>query len=82
MQGKTELPGTRTKIELLTLQRQGCNTGRKEKGKMVGTWEVILRKAEKVVDLGEKGKGRHPRLQGQSTEEAADMGRQTLGAHH
>ena len=39
MQGKTELPGTRTKIELLTLQRQGCNT--KKKGKMVGTWEVI-----------------------------------------
>ena len=49
---------------------------------MVGTWEVILRKAEKVVDLGEKGKGRHPRVQGQSTEEAADMGRQALGAHH
>ena len=80
MQGKTELPGTRTKIELLTLQRQGYNT--KKKGKMVGTWEVILRKAGKVVDLGEKGKGRHPRVQGQSTEEAADMGRQTLGAHH
>ena len=80
MQGKTELPVTRTKIELLTLQRQGCNT--KKKGKMVGTWEVILRKAEKVVDLGEKGRGRHPRLQGQSTEEAADMGRQALGAHH
>ena len=75
MQGKMEQHW----IELATLRREGCNSGRKK----IGLWEQVVGATEREEVLGgEKGKGCHPRVQGQSREEAADMGCQSQEAHH
>ena len=92
MQGKIEqpwieLPGLQTKIELLTLRREGCNSGRKKIGWEMGMWEeqsVGAAEREDVQCREEKrGKGCHRRVQGRSIEQAAtDMGCQSQDAHH
>ena len=69
------------KMELATLWREGCKSGRKKIE--MGMWEQIVGAAEREEVLwGEKGEGCHPRVQGQSIEEAADMGCQSQAAHH
>ena len=82
-----ELPGLQTKIELLTLRREGCNSGRKKIGWEMGMWEeqiVGAGEREDVQCRGEKkGKGTHRRVQGRSIEQAAtDMGCQRQDARH
>ena len=68
MQGKTEqhwieLPGLPLKIELLTWWREGCNSGRKKTGEEMGMWEQSVGAGGREdVQLGEKGRGCHPRV--------------------